>query len=272
MCIYLIPQHGLCNRLSWLCGFYSYNRAMSHRCQNKECICYIKWTPASACNGHFLEIFKLLPNSKFVKNDKEVPTGIKRYSGQHSVPNVYIKYFKVDIINPEIECEIFGFLRFNDEVRKISHEFISKYFNKKNTIGLHVRRTDHIGLAKGRGNYTNDDYFFKIIKDEIEKDSAVVFFLSTDNRNTQENFLEKYPKNVVVYKKIEKLKNSFRHTSLFDTGIDISLLTYCKRVEGSFHSSFSRVALMLNLNRRNEVGKATEELNRYVLHKTPFSR
>lgn len=79
--------------------------------------------------------------------------------------------------------------------------------------------------------------------------------------------VKKYPQNVVVYKKIEKLENSFRHTSLFDTGIDMSLLTYCKRVEGSFHSSFSRVAIMLNLNRRREIEKATDELDRYVLHK-----
>jgi hypothetical protein len=83
--------------------------------------------------------------------------------------------------------------------------------------------------------------------------------------------LNKYPNNIVVYKKIERLENSFRHTSLFDTGIDISLLTYCKRVEGSFHSSFSRIAVMLNLNQRKEIEKATEELNRYVLHKSPFS-
>lgn len=272
MCIYLIPQHGLCNRLSWICGFYSYNRAISHQCQNKECICYIKWIPASACNGHFLEIFKLLPNSKFVTNDNEVPRGIKRYTGQHSIPNVYLKILKLDIITPEIECEIFGLLRFNDEIKKICNEFIKKYFNKNNTIGLHVRRTDHIGLAKGRGNYTNDEYFFKLIENEIKKDPEVVFFLSTDNRNTQELYLKKFPKNIIVYKKIEKLENSFRHTTLFDTGIDMSLLTYCKYVEGSFHSSFSRIAVMLNLYRRKEIGKATEELNRYVFHNDPFSR
>jgi hypothetical protein len=202
-----------------------------------------------------------------VNNDKEVPKGIKRYSGQHSIPNVYSKILKVDIITPEVECMIFGLLRFNYEVLKISNEFIAKHFNKNNTVGLHVRRTDHVGLAKGHGNFTNDAYFFKVIEDEIKKDSGVVFFLSTDNRNTQEMFLNRYPRNVVVYKKIEKLENSFRHTTLFDTGIDMSLLTYCKRVEGSFHSSFSRVAVMLNLNRRKEVGKATEELDRYVFHK-----
>ncbi len=267
MCIYLIPQHGLCNRLSWICGFYSYYLTISNKCPNKECICYIRWIPTKACNGHFLEIFKTFPHSKFVKYDREVPKGIMIYSGQHSIPNIYSKILKINIIiTPEIECQIFGLLRFNDKIRKISHEFIDKYFNKNNTIGLHVRRTDHVGFAKMRGNYTNDDYFFNVIEDEIKKDFAVVFFLSTDNRNTQEIFINKYPNNIVIYKKIEMLDNSFRHTTLFDTGIDISILTYCKRIEGSFHSSFSRVAVMLNLNRRKEIKNATEELDRYVFH------
>jgi len=268
MCIYLIPQHGLCNRLSWICGFYSYYLAKSYKCSNKTCICYIKWIPSSACNGHFLEIFKQLRNTKFVKNDIEVPKGIKKYVGQHSIPNVYSKILKLNIITPEIECQIFGLLNFNDKISNISQEFIDKYFKKNNTIGLHIRRTDHIGLAKKHGNYTNDEYFFNIIKNEIKKDSGVMFFLSTDNRNTQEIFLKKYPKNIVVYKKIQKLNNSLRHTTLFDTGIDMSLLTHCKRVEGSFHSSFSRVTLMLNLYQRKEVNKASEEFNKYVLHKS----
>ncbi len=69
------------------------------------------------------------------------------------------------------------------------------------------------------------------------------------------------------YKKINKLENSFRHTTLFDTGIDMCLLTYCNYIEGSFHSSFSRVAVMLNVFRRKEFEKANYELNRYVFHK-----
>ena len=106
-----------------------------------------------------------------------------------------------------------------------------------------------------------------LVQHKISKDSNIIFFLSTDNRNTQELYLKKYPRNIIVYKKINKLKNSFRHTTLFDTGIDMCLLTYCNYIEGSFHSSFSRVAVMLNLFRRKEFQKAEYELNRYVYHK-----
>ena len=128
MCIYLIPQHGLCNRLSWICGFYSYCRAMSHRCPNKECICYIKWTPARACNGHFLEIFKAFTHSKFVNNDREVPIGIKRYSGQHSVPNVYSKILKIDIENKDI---VSGIYNISDDESISTNEIIRLIANSR---------------------------------------------------------------------------------------------------------------------------------------------
>ena len=54
------------------------------------------------CNGNFLEIFNILPKMKFVQNDSEVPKDIKRYAGQHSVPNVYSKILKLNIITPEM--------------------------------------------------------------------------------------------------------------------------------------------------------------------------
>jgi hypothetical protein len=92
----------------------------------KKCICYIKWIPSNACNGDFLEIFNILPKTRFVKNDSEVPKGIKRYAGQHSIPNVYQKILKLNIITPEMECRIFGLLKFNDKILKICHEFIEK--------------------------------------------------------------------------------------------------------------------------------------------------
>ena len=56
MCIYIVPMHGLCNRLSWLCGLYSYN--LHRGCSNPNCTAYLKWNVARACNGHFSEIFK----------------------------------------------------------------------------------------------------------------------------------------------------------------------------------------------------------------------
>ena len=252
-------MHGLCNRLSWLCGLYSYN--LHRGCSNPNCTAYLKWNVARACNGHFSEIFKNMKHLKIVNSDNEVPKGVRRYAGQHCVPNVF-KMFKINI-NTQTEAAIFGLLEFQDNIENEAAAFMNKYFTN-NTIGLHIRRTDHIGLAKSKKNYTSDEYFFKIINNEIKKDKNVVFFMAVDNRRTQDLYLKKFPKNIVVYKKINRLPNSFRHTTLRDAGMDMCLLSHCKRVEGSFHSSFSRVALMLNINRRNAFDKASYELDKYV--------
>lgn len=260
MCIYLIPQHGLCNRLSWLCGFYAHNKNTT--CPNYPCTVYVKWTPNNECNGHFLEIFSAPPNVKFVRDASEVPSGIKKYAGQYSVPMVFKRYYAESISHSQ-ECEAFGILQFKNEIEQFAEDFMKKHFSE-NTIGFHVRRTDHVGLAKSHGNFTSDEFFFKLMKNEINKDPKVKFFLAADNRDTQESFLKRFPNRTIIIKKIEKLNNSLRHTTLFDTGLDMCLLTHCKRVEGTFHSSFSRVALMMNIFRRNEFDKADAELKKQV--------
>jgi len=200
---------------------------------------------------------------KFVKDRSQVPKSVKRYAGQYSVPMVFKKFFNIKISHDR-ECEAFGLLEFSDEIEKVSKKFMDEKFNKNNTIGFHIRRTDHVGLAKKYGNFTSDEFFFTMMNKEIENDPKVKFFIAADNRKTQDVFLKKFPNHVIVFKKIVRLKNSLRHTTMVDTGIDMCLLTHCKRVEGTFHSSFSRVALMINLFRRNEKEKADEELKRQV--------
>lgn len=259
MCIYIITEHGLSNRLCWLIGLYTWN--FLQKCPNKKCCVYVKWDKSNATNGYFLEIFSNINFIKWVKNDKEVPKNIKRFKGQHSVPNVF-KMFNIDI-DTETECMIFGLLKFKKEIIDEGNNFIKNNFGYK-TIGLHVRRTDHIGLAKRRGNYTSDSYFFNLISNMIKNDSKIKFYLSTDNGNTQELYKNKFGEYIITRIQINKSDNNLRHTSLKDAGIDLYLLSMCHHVEGSFHSSFSRVALMLNLNRRNEIKKADDELKKYI--------
>ena len=259
MCIYIIPEYGLSNRLSFLCGHYSYN--FTKKCVKNPCMVYMRWDIDNHCNGSFVEIFKLLPNLKFVGNDWEVPKEIPRYRGQDSVPNVY-KKFGLNL-NSYVECLIFGLLKFNNNIEEIAKNFIKNNFGKK-TIGLHIRRTDFINLAKNYGNYSTDELFDNIIKKELDNDTK--FYLATDNQDTQTFLKNKYPNNIIYYKQINKNYN-LRQTTLMDAGIDLCLLSYCDYVEGSFHSSFTRVAIMFNLNRRKLCDKAEEELNKYFYRK-----
>jgi len=262
MCIYIVTEFGLCNRLSWFCGLYIYNNLEKCAYNNKECIVYLRWDPTSSCNGRYEDLFDDLPRMKRVRKDEEVPKNIRRYKGQNSVPNIF-KTFNIDITSYE-ECLTFALLKFKDDIEMIAKEFKDKFFSEK-TIGLHIRRTDHVYLAKNRGNFTDDNFFFRIIEKEIKENTETKFYLSTDNVKTQDIFLNKFPNNILIRNKIIKNNEYYwRNTSLKDAGIDLCLLSHCHHVEGSFHSSFSRVAVMLNLNRRNEREKAEKELNEYV--------
>lgn len=259
MCKYIIPIHGLCNRINWFSGFYSYNFINPCELKNEKCVIYMKWIPDKECDGKFEEVFKVIPNLILVSDDSEVPKEVPVYRGQYPIPTVY-KKFNIQISH-NTECLIYGFLRFTDEIENICNEFVKNNFAQK-TIGMHIRRTDGINGARYFGNFTSDQFFMKLIDDELKTNKSTKFFLATDNVDTQLMFKNKYPNNVIFYKLIEK-KENLRQTSLKEAGIDLCLLSRCHHVEGSFHSSYTRAAILFNLNRRKEIDLANEELFKY---------
>jgi hypothetical protein len=239
---------------------------MKNKCKfgRDKCILYVRWIVNSHCNGKFNDIFEVMDNLKFVNSYEEIGLNIPKYIASDNIISIYKNYYGEEI-NHVMECNIFGILKFNSEIKSIAKDFINKNFGKK-TIGLHIRRTDDVHAAKRWGNYSSDELFHKIIKDELDKNSETKFYLSTDNDETQNIFKESYPKNIIYYKKIDKSDN-LRQTLLKDAGVDLYLLSRCHHVEGSFHSTFTRIAVLLNLNFRNENEKAEEELDKYFFRK-----
>lgn len=259
MCKYIIPIHGLSNRINWFAGLYCFNFINPCIFNKEKCVVYMKWTPDKECDGKFEDIFRILPNLILVSNDEEVPKEIPVYRGQFPIPNIYSKFnIKID---HNTECLIYGFLKFKNEIENISQEFIKNNFSQK-TIGLHIRRTDGVNGAKYFGNFTSDAFFMKIIDVELAINKDTKFFLATDNADTQLFFKNKYPNNIIFFKQIDK-KDILRQTTLKEAGIDLCILSYCHHIEGSFHSAFTRAAILFNLNRRKEIDKANEELNKY---------
>ena len=62
-------------------------------------------------------------------------------------------------------------------------ELLGKY------IAVHIRRTDHIELAKEYNQYTNDEYFINFINKEKEGKNL---YIASDNKDTYNLFQEKY--------------------------------------------------------------------------------
>jgi len=263
MCIYITSDNGLCNRLSILCA-HSVYQGRGCKLGREDCRVYVRWNVNDHCNGRFEEIFEGIDNVSFVKNYSEIGFEVPRYIASDNVINVFRNYYGVEM-DYEGECRVYGILKFRGEIQNIVKDFIEVNFGRK-TVGLHIRRTDDVEAAKRWGNYTSDEDFDRIIESELSENGDTKFYLSTDNEETQRRYRERYNDSIVYYRGIESSDN-LRQTSLRDAGIDLCLLSYCHHVEGSFHSTFTRLAIMLNLNFRGEYGMAGEELRRYFFRK-----
>ena len=91
----------------------------------------------------------------------------------------------------------------------------------KNYISAHIRRTDHINLAKKHNCYTDDDEFINFL-DKSNKN----IYIATDNETTYNKFKQKYPKlsqSIQIYNISKKFTTVFI-TKKLDYGINSFVL------------------------------------------------
>lgn len=107
-----------------------------------------------------------------------------------------------------------------------------------NVIGIHIRRSDNEESIR----FSPTKLFISKIDEEIAADPTVRFYLATDDPIEEENFLSKYPDKITVYKKGSLDRNT--PIAIRDAVIDLYNLAHCRKIYGSYWSSFSNVAAL----------------------------
>lgn len=111
---------------------------------------------------------------------------------------------------------------------------ITKRF-KKNTVGLHIRRTDHVHAI----NESPLEMFIEKMSQEIINDPAVAFYLATDDIIVKKSLIEKFGERI-IFSTIELSRISI--DGMRGAMIDLFALAGTKRIYGSFWSSYSDIA------------------------------
>lgn len=106
--------------------------------------------------------------------------------------------------------------------------------HSENIVGVHIRRSDH-QLATTR---STDDLFDRIIFSEISSGNYV--YLSSDDVNVKRNFKDKYGDRIIIYDNAVIDRKS--SAGMQDAVIEMLCLALCKKIYGSFGSTFSNVA------------------------------
>ena len=107
------------------------------------------------------------------------------------------------------------------------------------TIGIHVRRTDHI-LSKEHSPTTK---FIEYMEKEIRTNPSVTFFLATDSPKEEQLMCSRFGDRIIVCRK------RFSRLSLEgmrDALVDMYCLAATRRIYTSWNSSFSEIAGQIN--------------------------
>ncbi|MCM1538315.1 MAG: hypothetical protein NC254_07955 [bacterium] len=107
------------------------------------------------------------------------------------------------------------------------------------TIGLHIRRTDHTAAIQHSPLSAFTERMDKILKGN----PSASFFVATDDPETERQLLSAYPHRIIT----NPAKQFTRRSAggIIDAYVDILCLSRCARIIGSYGSSFSQVASKL---------------------------
>lgn len=119
-----------------------------------------------------------------------------------------------------------------EEIHSVQQSFNS------NTIGIHIRRTDHLRSI----NHSPTEAFAACIIKEIESDPTVNFFLTTDSNKEERFFKRIFGSRIITYDK-EFNRNSEK--GIQDALVDLYCLANTKKIIGSYYSSFSEMAAQI---------------------------
>ncbi len=108
--------------------------------------------------------------------------------------------------------------------------------NTGDTIGLHIRRTDHAAATE----ISSTDGFISAIEKEIEADPNVRFFLATDSPEEEKNLKDKFGDRIIIQQ--DKSWGREDKASMRSGILDMLCLSRCKKIYGSYKSAFSEFA------------------------------
>lgn len=205
------PRGGLCNKL---------RVTLSYRlhCRNIGCDLVVYWLSDDACPGHFLDWFEPLSYTTF-RDRLDMDAAHLDYEGcsVHSDHTVYVTEALVPL--PRVRHRI-----------QAMCGVLGEY------IAIHVRRTDHVDLAKAHDRYTTDadvDAFLSLYPSHT-------IYVATDNAITYEALKDKYGSRIpLAWHTPVGGESVLRQTSVEDAVVDLYICSRASAFQGSGWSSFT---------------------------------
>lgn len=251
--IYLLPYGGLCNRINAITSVVNFSNENNFKLK-------IFWEKNSDLSADFTDLFEdlNLENVLIVK--------LRWYSF------LYFRARKANLFLPKIFRLIIGFNQVQDwssklgnlnEVLRCGKNYLStchsigdkkgidKLFIPKsvflselialqkkfseNTIGVHIRRGDHIRAIKA----SPIESFYSKMDQEIKTNENTKFYVATDSEKVKKDLKERYNGRIIMY---DSPLTRTTYLGMSGAIIDLWALSSTKKIIGTPFSTFSIVA------------------------------
>ncbi len=250
--IYVDTYGGLCNRMRAIVSAVNI-------CKRYNAQVEILWHLNKSLNCHFYDLFTLTDFSGKVLETKYKynPSFIlKKYSShqfigckrdsESEIEQLIKREKNVYIRTPHQFSDVGNFEIFHP-TKAIELKANELMQDKTNVIGIHIRRTDNV---KSIANSPTELFILRM-EEELEKDSSLMFYLATDNTEEKVTLSEYFPGRIITQKDIELSRDS--SDGILSACVDLVCLSKCKKILGSYWSSFSEVASLWNKDKPLEI-------------------
>lgn len=248
--IFVYPYAGLCNRMRVMVSAIALARET-----NSKLVFF--WQRGEDLNASFCSLFEKIPytvidfhrNSIIQRLLFKLIGKVCNVIGDDYIREVCKPGYKDGLKNIDwfvkkasrlwffLTCEQI-YPSFDFSIFRIKESLIKRIpeIDSANTIGIHIRRTDNLKSVE----CSPTSLFIEAMEQYIREDSTVKFFLSTDDQLEEKTLIDHFGNRIITYTKRSLSRNS--QEGIEDALIDLYSLARCKKIIGSYFSSFSDVA------------------------------
>lgn len=257
--IVIEPLAGLCNRMRALDSAIWLARKLNRELR-------VVWNQSADCNCGFNDLFvvpravsKIKERRRVSYSRKYIPQRYLRklvrkflydkciYNDEvHELMKVGYDFEKIGVFK-SVFISTYGWFfnrstRFEDftpiePLQEIIHSYTNDFGD---VVGVHIRRTDNkISIDRSLTSM-----FIEMMSNEIDKNNDVRFFLATDSLAEEERLDKVFPGRIITHRKASLDRNDPR--AIQDALIDLYCLSKCRKLLGSYQSSFSITAATMN--------------------------
>ena len=222
--LFLPPDYGLCNRLRGYVGAYAYAK-------KQGCTLHVLWTRSKACPYRIEDLFEPLPTTQFITLEQRRAT---KYDHVTSDVGDLPEILRKNGLSPSLASILIASLIPVAAIRA-QLRGLKEALSLSTSVGLHIRRTDHVAFAEQYGGSTALEVFWRVA--DTSPDRPV--YVACDDPAILIEAVRKYGPRVQAAKPFGEPGSSLRRTDGEHAVLDLYCLALCHQFQGSRLSSFS---------------------------------